>query len=106
MILPLLLALHTQDPKPWLAAAAITADCASTMKVVVHDGEGENNPLLGRHPSGLKVLGACALGMATTLYVGQHLHGWKRTVWYVPIIAIEFNMAAGNLFNVGVRFPW
>src|SRR5262245_30152936 len=106
MLLPLLLALHLQDPKPWLAAAAITADCASTMKVVVHDGLREKNPLLGEHPSGAKVIAMCALGLASTLYIGQHLHGWKRSVWYIPIIAIEFNMTTMNLFDLGVKFPW
>src|SRR5690242_250331 len=67
----------------WGAAAAVGAimlDCGSTLVRLNDPQMYEKNPLLGRHPSDVRVVATCAAGTAITLGLA-HLIGEKRRGW-------------------------
>lgn len=106
LLVPSLLGAQVK-PLPIIAALAITADCASTIWFRHHEPQtNELNPLLGKHPSDVRIVITCAVGQVATVVIGRQLKGWMRPTFYVLVSSVELNHAGINRYGVGLRLPF
>lgn len=113
ILISMLLTVAMIGPLKWIPPAManllIYEDCAQTL-YFTSQGVPEMNPILGRHPSKLKVETGCVLSMAINTYPSK----WRKYInaitigveTYVVLSDLKVPKADGSVLNVGIRLGW
>jgi protein tyrosine phosphatase len=82
-------------------------DMAQTLQMSRRYDEGyyEMNPLLGKHPSRAKIIGANVVGLSLHTYIATQMPKPHRTIWQGFWIGVEGDCVNHNL-KAGLKLHW
>lgn len=90
----------------WLSQGTLFLDYAQTMSIAKHPERWhEVNPILGQHPSPLKVTAYFATAMALHIGLTEALPERMRPWFQGGTIVLELGCVANNL-KLGIGFRW
>jgi hypothetical protein len=112
----LLLALSTRADDDWSSTdsvmeasvqVALAMDALTTLQVLTEAGMVETNPILGRHPSELAVVGYGLAWMAGHYLIARLLPQPWRRIWQGLVFGVEVAAVTNNLVvGGGLRAQW